>query len=158
MSEFEAVVTRKAHGTESANVLDHGRPLLVIRDIPGPEGIPLMNTPWRVLCAGKEIASGITDLNGAVRILNRLEADETYELEYPGRSVQIIVREPDDIASVGGLQQRLIHLGYGPGPIDGQFGPRTRTALMHFQLDHDLVVDGIYGPKSQAKLAQVFEG
>ena len=33
-------------------------------------------------------------------------------------------------ASVRELQQALADAGYDPGPVDGDFGPRTRAAVM----------------------------
>lgn len=57
--------------------------------------------------------------------------------------------------TVEGLQGRLNSLNYDAGPIDGVMGPRTRDALRGFQRDHDLAVDGVYGPESQAKLEEV---
>jgi peptidoglycan hydrolase-like protein with peptidoglycan-binding domain len=36
------------------------------------------------------------------------------------------------------LQRRLRRRGYRPGPVDGRFGPRTRSALIWFQLKHGL--------------------
>jgi peptidoglycan hydrolase-like protein with peptidoglycan-binding domain len=42
------------------------------------------------------------------------------------------------------LQQGLAELGYDPGPADGFLGQKTRKAIMAFQKDHDLVVDGKY--------------
>ena len=43
------------------------------------------------------------------------------------------------------VQKRLDEYGYRPGPIDGIFGQKTRTALMAFQRDHQLMADGIIG-------------
>ena len=42
------------------------------------------------------------------------------------------------------LQQLLAHLGFSPGPIDGQFGDRTEAALEAFQADEGLATDGIW--------------
>lgn len=42
----------------------------------------------------------------------------------------------------------LQSLGYDPGPIDGIFGPRTKNAVMRFQRDNGLKVDGIVGPET----------
>ncbi|MFV9567746.1 peptidoglycan-binding domain-containing protein [Thermoanaerobacter mathranii] len=46
------------------------------------------------------------------------------------------------------LQMILQSLGYDPGPIDGIFGPRTKNAVMRFQRDNGLKVDGIVGPET----------
>ena len=53
------------------------------------------------------------------------------------------------------LQTRLTNLGYDPGPIDGDFGPRTDAAARQFQVDHGLVADGIVGPMTWAALDAV---
>ena len=37
-------------------------------------------------------------------------------------------------------------MGYYNSSIDGYFGPKTRQAVMAFQADQGLVVDGIVGP------------
>lgn len=50
------------------------------------------------------------------------------------------------------LQSRLAALGYAPGPVDGDYGPRTKAAVIAFQRDHWLVPDGIVGPKTRAAL------
>ena len=39
-------------------------------------------------------------------------------------------------------QRALRDLGYDPGPIDGLFGPRTRTALAKYQTSERLPVTG----------------
>lgn len=36
------------------------------------------------------------------------------------------------------LQRRLTRRGYRPGPADGRFGPRTRAAVLWFQVKHGL--------------------
>lgn len=46
------------------------------------------------------------------------------------------------------LQELLLDLGFNPGPVDGIFGPRTRTAVMEFQQEVDINVDGIVGPRT----------
>ena len=55
-----------------------------------------------------------------------------------------------------GVQFRLNAAGFGSGAVDGIMGPITRKAVKAFQRAYPpLVVDGIPGPKTQAKLVAV---
>lgn len=51
------------------------------------------------------------------------------------------------------LQTALKAAGFDPGPVDGAYGPRTRSAVVALQARHGLVQDGIAGPRTQAALA-----
>lgn len=58
-----------------------------------------------------------------------------------------------DSQGVRTVQRRLNALGAKPKlGVDGDFGPRTETAVKAFQRSHRLEVDGIVGPKTWAKL------
>lgn len=46
------------------------------------------------------------------------------------------------------LQQALKGKGHDPGPLDGEYGPKTAAAVAAFQLVKDLVPDGEAGPKT----------
>jgi WD40 repeat protein len=60
------------------------------------------------------------------------------------------VMRGDDVLA---LQKRLKELGYNEvGEPDGVFGKMTDQAVRNYQRDHDLVVDGIVGPKTWEKL------
>ena len=121
-------VARQSPGQGTKNVLEYSPAVIILKDIPGPNGVPLMNTTWRLLIGDQEIATGETDDSGRVNVLGVLKAGTTYTLEYPGRSLAFRKDALDGIGSVTGMQQRLSTLGYNPGPIDGQNGPRTRTS------------------------------
>lgn len=54
-------------------------------------------------------------------------------------------------------QMNLKYLGYYGGSIDGIVGNGTISAYEEFQRDFGLVVDGIYGPKTDAKLIEVIK-
>lgn len=58
----------------------------------------------------------------------------------------------DPIDSVSGLQQRLLHLGFAPGPADNIYGARTEAAVRRFQYKVRIVSDGIAGPITKSKL------
>ena len=61
-------------------------------------------------------------------------------------------------AAVKQMQTMLIKCGYSCGKhaIDGDFGKATLTALKKFQKDNGLVVDGIYGTNTKAKLTEKY--
>lgn len=57
-------------------------------------------------------------------------------------------------AAVRELQQLLAECGFDPGPIDGDFGARTRAAVLAFQRASGLASDGIAGPQTWSALLQ----
>jgi len=44
--------------------------------------------------------------------------------------------------SVYQIQQRLLELGYDPGPVDGVWGQKTKSALIEYQTTQKLSVTG----------------
>lgn len=54
--------------------------------------------------------------------------------------------------SVTHLQQLLRDAGYSPGAIDGIFGSKTQSAVMAFQRDSHIAVDGIVGIRTWTAL------
>lgn len=83
--------------------------------------------------------------------------------ERPANETQIDGKPTIRKGSKGGnvieLQSALVKLGYGIGPcgIDGDFGSATSAAVEQFQLEHQLTVDGICGPKTWAALEKALE-
>lgn len=69
------------------------------------------------------------------------------------------LRKGDKGSVVKQLQQDLIALGYSkymqPYGADGSFGAATENAVKAFQKDNKLSVDGIAGPKTQAKIDEL---
>ncbi|HZE05759.1 MAG TPA: peptidoglycan-binding domain-containing protein [Solirubrobacteraceae bacterium] len=53
------------------------------------------------------------------------------------------------------LQQRLVRLGFRPGPVDGRYGPLTAGAVERLQAASGLVVDGIAGRHTLAMLSHM---
>lgn len=50
------------------------------------------------------------------------------------------------------LQQALTDLGYRVGAVDGDFGPRTYSAVKMFQSDRGITIDGIVGDETRRAL------
>lgn len=50
------------------------------------------------------------------------------------------------------LEERLLDLGYRPGPADGEYDARTVAAVTAFQRCQGLALDGVVGPATQAAL------
>lgn len=51
------------------------------------------------------------------------------------------------------LQKQLAQQGFDPGPLDGQFGTKTASAVKAFQRANGLTVDGVVGKNTRAALA-----
>jgi peptidoglycan hydrolase-like protein with peptidoglycan-binding domain len=49
-------------------------------------------------------------------------------------------------------QRVLIDLGYNSGPIDGIWGPKTKSAVRQFQSDNELPATGMLDMKTRSKL------
>lgn len=66
-----------------------------------------------------------------------------------------VIRKGDSGDAVRWMQERLAALGYlRKSEIDGDFGRITLGALLAFQFEHHLDVDGICGDRTKAELAQ----
>lgn len=77
--------------------------------------------------------------------------------ETPYRNVLLVfnIGDLDPVDEVSGQVARLNNLGYFAGKLDGSDDDAFASAIQEFQCDFGLVVDGICGPKTQAKLKQV---
>ena len=70
--------------------------------------------------------------------------DQFVEIKLGSRTLKKGINGKD----VKELQIFLINLGYNPGTADGKFGDKTFNAVQAFQQDNELIIDGIFGPKS----------
>lgn len=70
----------------------------------------------------------------------------------PPSAVMRVLKRGDQGDDVRKLQTALTDAGYELGKIDGDFGIKTQRAVVCFQFEHSLEVDGIAGPQTQAKL------
>ncbi len=66
--------------------------------------------------------------------------------------IQQITRSLGINRSHRNIQKLLKKLGYYKGSVDGVFGPMTKKAVKNFQRDNGLLVDGVVGKNTWAKL------
>ena len=100
------------------------------------------------------VPAALPDLEGELG-QNGLEPDETIEPERADGGCTIgalSVRLGSSGDGVACLQQALADLGYYDGAVDGDFDNPTLNAVMAYQTDEDLFVDGVVGRESAIEL------
>jgi peptidoglycan hydrolase-like protein with peptidoglycan-binding domain len=70
----------------------------------------------------------------------------------PGRGIPASDAQMQRPPFVREAQRALRDLGYHPGPIDGTFGPQTRSALEKYQLAEKLPVTGQLDAETMERL------
>lgn len=73
----------------------------------------------------------------------------------PSQPLCGVFKEGDSGSGVACLQELLQKAGYFDGAITGYFGPKTCDAVIAFQRDHGLFVDGVAGPQTLEVLNQI---
>ncbi|WP_416673953.1 peptidoglycan-binding domain-containing protein [Egbenema bharatensis] len=73
----------------------------------------------------------------------------------PSHSFCKVLRPGDSGDDVRCLQEQLQQLGYFHGPLTGYYGPITKAAVIDFQRDCGLRVDGVAGPQTLARLSEL---
>lgn len=68
------------------------------------------------------------------------------------RALPASCRRPGRGRAVTQLQERLNELGFDCGAVDGSFGAQTEKAVLAFQAQRGLEVDGIVGPQTWTAL------
>jgi len=112
---------------------------------------PIVPKPWSTWTVWQ------SDGNGGKKMPNGIDADfdvfngEMCDLE---AFVGATHERHGSVTSIVDIQLALSILGYHAGPKDGVYGAMTRAAIMAFQADTDLSVDGVAGPKTKAALLE----
>ena len=92
--------------------------------------------------------SGNWGQSTAYRFLGFIYQPETQQAER-------VIKKGDKGADVELMQARLAAKGYlRKSEVDGDFGTVTLGALLAFQFEHDLDVDGLCGPATKAALTE----
>lgn len=72
-----------------------------------------------------------------------------------GSTSSTLIKEGQKGDKVTQLQQQLKIIGYDPGTVDGDFGPKTKAAVVAFQTAMGVEADGIVGPITREAINQV---
>lgn len=70
----------------------------------------------------------------------------------PTASASFTGETPYDASIIRRAQQKLLNWGYFNGPVTGNYGPLTTSAVVHFQQKHGLNAEGYLGPLTLEKL------
>lgn len=97
---------------------------------------------------------GLGDLMGTSAQIRQDPVPMVDELEAMAIPKGRTIKPGDKGGLVRDLQRLLTQLGYFPGAVDGDFGKRTRAAVLAFQADNHLTPDGIVGPLTREALVQ----
>ena len=102
---------------------------------------------------GAESREGKTDGNGELKEnISPVATEAQLFIGKERRELKLSLGELDPLTEVSGIQARLANLGFDPGPVDGELGPRTQAALQDFQEQHDLEPTGAVDDKTIAAL------
>ncbi len=111
---------------------------------------------------GQRTVEGSTDGDGKIKMeIDTDVSDAELTLFLDEKDPEAVIRRKlkigylDPLDEITGMQARLNNLGYDAGTTPDANDPRFRSAVEEFQCDHKLKVDGICGPKTQAKLKEV---
>jgi hypothetical protein len=118
---------------------------------------PRAKVQYQLEIDGKRI-KGQTDADGCLEELIAPDArDGSLILPATNEKYSLALGHMDPITHIGGIQKRLQNLGFYIGETaDGIMGPKTASGVRAFQHKYGLKVDGLPGPKTQAKLKEVY--
>jgi peptidoglycan hydrolase-like protein with peptidoglycan-binding domain len=124
-------------------------------------GLGIQGATYVITVNGTQYSTGQTTADGEVMVplVPGGAVVRIFDTEY---TVTIHADGLVDITTMRGRQKRLDHLGYLTGyqltaiasdvPDDGNDGPRTQQAIMNFQTDTTIDIDGDIGPQTEQKL------
>lgn len=134
----------------------------------GPFGVRWMrlSVPWGgygIHGTNNPRSIGRAVSHGCIRLYNE-DVIELYERTPIGTPVTMVgaayanrnMKKGDSGSDVKQVQRMLRKLRYYRNKIDGYFGDLTETAVMRFQADNNLLVDGIVGPQTIYELQKAY--
>ncbi|MCA9711494.1 MAG: peptidoglycan-binding protein [Myxococcales bacterium] len=116
-------------------------------------GAPLADRPYALVLPDGTRREGVLDPRG--RLHEPVPpGTERVELVVAQRRFELQVSGLPAAEAVEGAQERLNHLHYFAGEVDGDLGRFTAGALERFQRDHGLPVTGVLDEATAARLRE----
>lgn len=87
----------------------------------------------------------------------KVESKPKLKYDLPHKELRLGATGPDVLL----IQKALVMVYFYPekdakdNGCDGSFGPKTKNALMRFQMVNGIVADGVYGPKTESVLEKM---
>jgi L,D-peptidoglycan transpeptidase YkuD (ErfK/YbiS/YcfS/YnhG family) len=106
-----------------------------------------------ILRLAATVLAAVTVTAGVVAV-DAMRSDATADAAC---SISVTLRSGSSGTAVVCLQSRLNRLGFDAGPVDGQFGPLTRAAVVRFQRARGLAADGVVGRRT-ARALRIWAG
>jgi peptidoglycan hydrolase-like protein with peptidoglycan-binding domain len=103
----------------------------------------------------KQAGATVEEVEQAARVQRQSEAADLKQAaaDASTRTAGAVLRRGDAGPAVQELQRELKAAGFYQGNIDGDYGPKTETAVRAFQEAKGLQADGVMGPSSRKALA-----
>ena len=107
-----------------------------------------------------EFSTSLEEESKVVEVLEQLEKENPTllqaSLNHTGTNMEVLDKYQSHIKNqVSKVQRTLQQLGYNIDSVDGRSGPKTREATRAFQKDYGLFPDGVVGPQTLGKIAQI---
>jgi peptidoglycan hydrolase-like protein with peptidoglycan-binding domain len=165
-------ISRLVQDATAHNTLDSRTIEIFFQKSPStPEGDSrgIEHLDYEIIAGGTVIQSGSTGADGKIE-LPVTGGRAELRLTFDGNPVAAYLFTLRDDAfeaanTVNGVQRRVRNIGYHLGHaggnndgIDGDLGGRTDKAILDFQIDNQLDIDGAVGTNTQRKLNDIVGG
>jgi len=160
---FEALVSRTAEGLTHLNTLAMPSVRIRFQICPGVDpGLGIAGAAYKILSNGAEFKKGTTDANGEVAVPILLITQGGCALHIFDTDFDLSFHVLQTLTTVAGQQKRFDIMGYNTGYQlvallnnvidDGVDNERFQQAIMNFQTDQVIGIDGVIGPKTRGKM------
>ncbi|HEY3446109.1 MAG TPA: peptidoglycan-binding protein [Myxococcales bacterium] len=143
-------------GARGPAVRDMQRRLAAAGYSPGPDdgqfGPGTRSALMRFQRANGLSADGVCGPKTWARLSSSFQSHGVTGADSSSDDVKPTLKQGASGSAVSRLQRLLNDAGCNPGPVDGQFGPGTRSAVEVYQSSRGLTCDGVVGPQTWAAL------